>query len=94
MDGETLTYPPLLLYAVPFFLVTLLIEWRLARKKRAGSHSLKDSIASLLMGTGNLLTDLAFGFLSLSLLMSAWQFKLLDLGTLSLIHISEPTRPY
>ena len=81
MVDESLTFPPVLLYAVPVFLITLLIEWALARKRLEGSHRLKDSAASLTMGLGNLATDLAFGFISLSLLMSAWKFKFFDLGT-------------
>ena len=80
MVDETLTFPPVLLYAVPFFLITLLIEWWLAQKRLAGSHTLKDSVASLVMGMGNLATDLAFGFISLSLLISAWKFRVFDLG--------------
>jgi len=32
------------------------------------------------MGTGNLITDLVFGFISLSLLTAAWEYKLFDLG--------------
>jgi len=83
--NETLNFPPVLIYAVPFFLVTLLIEWAVSRARKGHhlkpTHSLKDSAASLLMGTGNLVTDLAFGFLSLSLLMMAWNFHLFDLGT-------------
>jgi len=81
MAEPTLTFPPVLIYAVPFFLITLLIEWWLARKRLVGSHTLKDSLASLVMGLGNLATDLAFGFISLSLLMSAWTFRFFDLGT-------------
>jgi len=80
MKDHLLTFPPVLIYAVPFFLITLLIEWALARKRLAGSHTLKDSLASLTMGIGNLATDLMFGFLSLSLLMAAWKFRLWDLG--------------
>lgn len=82
MPTETLNFPPILIYAVPVFLLTLLIEWALAQKYlQHKTHTLKDSVASLMMGTGNLATDLTFGFLSLSLLMSAWPFRLLDLGT-------------
>ena len=81
MVDETMTFPPILIYAVPFFLITLLIELYLSSRREDGtSHTFKDSLASLMMGTGNLATDLAFGFLSLSLLMAAWQFRFLDLG--------------
>ena len=80
MNAPTLTFPPLLIYAVPFFIITLLVECWLAQKRLSGSHTLKDSLASLVMGTGNLVTDLAFGFLSLSMLMAAWNFKFFDLG--------------
>jgi len=82
MTEPMLHFPPVLIYAVPFFLITLIAEW-LWLKRRSGSrhNNLKDSAASLAMGTGNLITDLVFGFISLSLLMAAWEYKLLDLGT-------------
>jgi sterol desaturase/sphingolipid hydroxylase (fatty acid hydroxylase superfamily) len=81
MSDETLNFPPILIYAVPVFLLTLIVEWALTRRSgQKGRHSLKDSAASLAMGTGNLLTDIAFGAISLALLMTAWRFRLFDLG--------------
>jgi len=81
MIGKTLNFPPVLIYAIPFFLITLIIEWWLSRHRPVGAgHSLKDSAASLAMGIGNLLTDLGFGVISLSLLMTTWQFRLFDWG--------------
>jgi len=81
MIDKTMQFPPVLLYAVPFFLITLVVEWALTRRRgQPARHSLKDSAASLAMGTGNLLTDLIFGVISLSILMAAWRFRLFDLG--------------
>lgn len=76
-----LHFPPVLIYAVPFFLLTLCAEWVWLRRRGESRHNnLKDSAASLAMGTGNLITDLAFGVISLSLLTAAWQYRLFDLG--------------
>lgn len=81
MNDMPLQFPPVLIYAVPVFILTLIAEWALARRRLPGRHvNLKDSLASLAMGSGNLATDLAFGFLSLSLLMTAWPYRFFDLG--------------
>ena len=81
MLSESTNFPPVLLWAVPFFLITLVIEFFIAQRRvGAKSHTLKDSIASLMMGTGNLVTDLTFGFISLAILFWAWDFRLIDLG--------------
>jgi len=70
-----------LLYAVPFFVLSLSLEWALVRKgKLSGTYETKDALTSMLMGLGNLLSDLTMGFISLAVLMWAWQFKIFDWG--------------
>ncbi len=81
MNDVSLQFPPILIYAVPVFLLTLILEWEIARRRLPGRHmNIKDTAASLAMGSGNLATDLMFGFISLSLLMAAWPYRLFDLG--------------
>ena len=45
--------PDLILYAIPFFIVTLIIEIIITNKKKMDSYTLKDASASISMGLGN-----------------------------------------
>jgi len=48
-----------LLYAVPFFVLSLSLEWWLVRKDKVeGSYETKDALTSMLMGFGNLMSDI------------------------------------
>ena len=70
-----------LAYAAPFFVLSVALEWWLVRKgKLAGTYETKDALTSMLMGTGNLISDITMGVISLSVLMWAWQFRILDWG--------------
>jgi len=78
-------FPPellmLLAYAAPIFVLSIALEWFfVSRKKMAGRYETKDAFASMLMGFGNLLSDLIFGFISLGFLIWLWQFRLFDWG--------------
>lgn len=46
--------PNLILYAIPFFLVSVIIEGYVVFKKNKDSFKIKDSITSIIMGLGNL----------------------------------------
>lgn len=70
-----------LAWAVPFFVLSIALEWWMVRKgKLAGTYETKDALTSMLMGFGNLVSDLLMGFVSLSVLMWAWQFRFFDWG--------------
>lgn len=45
--------PDLILYAIPFFIVTLIVEIIISNKKKMNSYTLKDASASISMGLGN-----------------------------------------
>lgn len=76
-----LSFPDVLAWAVPFFVLTVALEWMLVRRGRAqGRYEWRDAITSMTMGLGNMVTDLLFGFISLGILLFFWQFRLLDLG--------------
>ncbi len=45
--------PDLILYAIPFFILTLIIEIFVTNKKKMESYELKDAAASISMGLGN-----------------------------------------
>jgi sterol desaturase/sphingolipid hydroxylase (fatty acid hydroxylase superfamily) len=50
--------PNLIYYAIPFFIVTVIIESIILSKKQPNSIEIKDSIASLSMGIGNVISNL------------------------------------
>lgn len=71
----------ILTWAAPFFVVSVAMEWFfVSRAKLAGRYEAKDAFASMTMGLGNLATDMFFGFISLAILLFAWNFRLFDLG--------------
>ncbi|MGJ8560211.1 MAG: sterol desaturase family protein [Litorimonas sp.] len=76
-----LSFPDVLAWAAPFFVITVALEWFLVRRGRAqGRYEWRDAITSMTMGFGNLVTDLLFGFISLGILLFFWPFRLFDLG--------------
>lgn len=80
METE-LSFPMILAWAAPFFVVTVALEWWLvARGKLGGRYEWRDAVTSMTMGLGNLVTDLLFGCISLGILVFFWQFRLIDLG--------------
>jgi len=81
MPVDNVIFPMILVWAAPVFGFTVAVEWWLVRKGRlAGRYETKDALTSMLMGVGNLVTDLALGFISLAVLMWVWKFRLIDLG--------------
>lgn len=78
----TLTYPDVVNYAVPLFIVAILIELLYIKiKGRGGRYEAKDAATSLLMGAGNVASGIALGFIAWSFFNWLWQFRLFDLGT-------------
>ena len=81
MVENSLNFPAILAWAAPFFALCVAVEWFFVnRAKLAGRYEGKDAFASMTMGLGNLVTDLFFGFISLGILLFAWNFRLFDLG--------------
>lgn len=71
----------ILAFAAPIFVLSIVLEWVFVSRKRLnGNYETKDAIASMTMGLGNLISDIAMGFISLAILMWFWQFRLFDLG--------------
>jgi len=71
----------ILAWAAPLFVLAVALEWWfVSRGTLKGRYETKDAVTSMVMGLGNLISDLTFGFISLGLLMWAWQFRLIDLG--------------
>ena len=55
---EIPTIPNLILYAIPFFIATVLIEGILIYKRNPKNYNLKDTLASISMGIGNVLIEI------------------------------------
>jgi len=81
MPETELSFPMVLAWAAPLFVVSVALEWVFVHRKRwAGRYEARDAFASMTMGVGNLASDLLFGFLSLGVLLVAWRFRFFDLG--------------
>ena len=50
--------PNLIHYAIPFFILTLIIEVIITSKKQMASYTFKDAAASITMGLGNVFIGL------------------------------------
>lgn len=79
-------YPDPTVYAIPFFLVTLVLEiWVLGRWKKAGrddvvGYERNDTLASLAMGIGSVFIVGAINLCTFLLASFLWKHRFLDLG--------------
>ena len=78
---ETYDFPKVTELAIPFFVAAILIELWLVRTGRAkGAFETRDTLTSLMMGTGNVVAGILLGIVSYTALVWVWQFRLFDLG--------------
>ena len=81
MEFDVPNYPMVLAVAAPVFLVLLCIEWFLVSRRRiGGQYERKDAYTSVAMGTGQLLSDVLMGAISLGIMMWFWQFRIFNWG--------------
>ena len=74
-------FPSVTQLAIPFFVAAILIELWLVRTGRArGEFETRDTLTSLMMGTGNVVAGILLGVVSYTALLWVWQFRLFDLG--------------
>jgi sterol desaturase/sphingolipid hydroxylase (fatty acid hydroxylase superfamily) len=67
-------------FAIPAFVLLVLLEIAVARRRRIPAYELRDTAASLAMGLGNLIVGLAAGAAAYVALNWVYQFRLLTLG--------------
>ncbi len=68
------------LYAIPFFLISLSLEWWAVKSGRAnGRYETKDALTSISLGLGNLAIDTLTGVLSFAALLWVWDHRLFDI---------------
>lgn len=72
-------YDPVV-YAIPFFLVTIAIELYINWKEKKELYEAKDSLASIGMGLGSLVIDLVMKTLAFTAYIYLFQFRLFDIG--------------
>lgn len=72
--------PNLILYAIPFFVITVILEGVLIVKHAKKSYALKDAITSISMGLGNVFIGLFSKVISLFIFTYIWEnYKLFDI---------------
>ncbi len=67
-------------FAVPGFVLLILIEMVVVRMTRHGRYDVKDSATSLMMGFGNQIFGILFGIFAVLSLFWVYQFHVFDLG--------------
>jgi len=63
-------FPNIILFAIPFFILAMLVELFVTAKQHIKSYEIKDSFSSLAMGLGNVL----LGFVSKALVLLAFLY--------------------
>ena len=71
----------LLLWAIPVFFVTMLVEWRLTLGAEVQGYRLKDTAACLSMGLGNLAVMGSVKALTLGMFVWLYEFRLFEIPT-------------
>jgi sterol desaturase/sphingolipid hydroxylase (fatty acid hydroxylase superfamily) len=77
---ETFDKDLIITFAVPGFVLLILIEMAMVRMTRHGRYDVKDSATSLLMGFGNQIAGILFGAAAVLSLFWVHQFRMFDLG--------------
>lgn len=74
-------FPNVTQMAIPIFIAAILLELFLIRFRGArGSYETRDTLTSLMMGAGNVVSGLLLGVVSYLALMWVWQFRVFDWG--------------
>ncbi|MGJ8592332.1 MAG: sterol desaturase family protein [Aquaticitalea sp.] len=63
-------FPDIILYAIPFFIISMLLELYVTTKENIKTYEKKDAFSSIVMGLGNV----ALGFFSKILVLAAFMF--------------------
>jgi sterol desaturase/sphingolipid hydroxylase (fatty acid hydroxylase superfamily) len=70
----------ILLWAIPVFLLTVLLEWRLTIGRDVLGYRLKDSAASVTMGLGNLVVMFGSKLVTLGIFWALYQTRFFELS--------------
>jgi sterol desaturase/sphingolipid hydroxylase (fatty acid hydroxylase superfamily) len=72
--------PPIVTYAVPAFVILIIIEMIYVKATGKGRYQALDSAVSLTMGLGNQIAGIVFGGIAVAAYFWVYQFRLFDLG--------------
>ncbi|MBL8547865.1 MAG: sterol desaturase family protein [Hyphomonadaceae bacterium] len=72
--------PPIITYAVPGFVLLIIIEMIFVKLTRKGRYDYRDSATSLAMGFGNRVFGIMFGGLAVLAYFAVYEFRLFNLG--------------
>jgi len=67
-------------YAIPGFVALIVAEMLYTRATGRGRYEARDTLTSLMMGLGNTVSGVVFGFLAFGWAMWVYQFALFDIG--------------
>tara|TARA_R110000850_G_scaffold158390_2_gene282668 strand:+ start:65 stop:958 length:894 start_codon:yes stop_codon:yes gene_type:complete len=67
-------------WAVPFFILTVAMEWWWSRKNRKIRYETKDALTSLALGTGSVVAGILTGGIVFALSLWVYQFRLIDIA--------------
>lgn len=73
MNIDLSSFPDPVEYAIPAFIVLMIVELLLGKWKKTARFEVRDTAASLLMGLGNVVSNLATGMLMMA--ASMWVYK-------------------
>jgi sterol desaturase/sphingolipid hydroxylase (fatty acid hydroxylase superfamily) len=72
--------PPIITYAVPMFVLLIVIEMIIVRVSKKGRYEVADSATSLSMGLGNRIFGILFGSFAVAAYFWVYEFRLFNLG--------------
>ena len=71
----------ILLWAIPVFVVTMVLEWKLTEHSELRGYWPKDAFTNLSMGTGNLVIMLGGKFIALAIYTGLYEHRVFDIPT-------------
>ena len=69
----------ILLWAIPFFFLTMFIEWRLTLPEEVRGYWLKDTAASLSMGIGNLCVMFTLKLGTVGIFLAVYEYRIFEI---------------
>lgn len=72
--------PPIITYAVPAFVLLIIIEMFVVKATKKGRYEYRDSATSLAMGFGNRVFGILFGGFAVLAYFAVYEFRLFNLG--------------
>lgn len=66
--------------AVPFFVIAILIELTWSRLRASEAYEAKDTLISLVMGLGSMVSGVLFGWITVSAMAIVYEYRVFDFG--------------